>query len=57
MNRAKYRRSEYIAAMMWYDGITRAEAAQQVKRAIKGGIFGVLNNLVYSFRNNARITY
>lgn len=53
----KYSRSEYIVAVMWYEGISRKEAAQEVKRAIKNKIFGILNNMVYSFRNNQRLAY
>lgn len=45
----RYSKSEYIAAVMWYEGISRKEAAQRVKAAIKGGIFGVLNNIVYRY--------
>lgn len=53
----KYSRSEYIAAVMWHEGISRKEAAKEVKRAIKNRVFGILNNMVYSFRNNHRLAY
>ena len=56
-NTKRYSKSEYIAAVMWYEGISRKEAAQKVKRAIKNNIFGILNNMVYSFRNNQRLAY
>lgn len=48
-NKLFYTKSEYIKAVMWHDGISRAEAARKVKEAIEGGIYGVLNHMVYCY--------
>lgn len=51
----RYSRSIYIDAMMWSYGMTKAEAKEQVKTAIKNGLYGLLNAIADGFMNNARL--
>jgi hypothetical protein len=54
-SKKKFRKAEYINAVMWYDGISRPAAKEKVKAAISGKVYGVLNNIVYSFRNHQKV--
>lgn len=53
----RYNRSIYIDAMMWSYGMTKTEAKEQVKTAIKNGLYGLLNAIADGFMNNARLAF
>jgi hypothetical protein len=53
----KYTRTEYINALMWTFGMTKTQAAKEVKEAIKNSDFGRIDEAVNAFNSNARKSF